>query len=86
MSHYQYTFLPSLFSLSRSHSYDLDHLAQVSQAGFDGPAIVELATLKIYADVALEGPGHTPNWTGASVERDATHQDWAISARRRPER
>lgn len=35
------------------------------QADFDGPAIAELAALKIYADVALEGLGHTPDWTGA---------------------
>lgn len=35
------------------------------QADFDGPAIAELAALKIYADVALEGLGHAPDWTGA---------------------
>ncbi len=45
--------------------YDLDHLAQVLQAGFDGSAIAELAALKIYADVALEGLGHAPDWIGA---------------------
>lgn len=45
--------------------YNLDHLGQVLQTGFDGPAIAELAALKIYADVALEGLGHAPNWIGA---------------------
>lgn len=42
--------------------YDLDHLGQVLQAGFDGPAIAELAALKIYFDVAIEGLGHAPDW------------------------
>ena len=44
--------------------YDLDHLGQVLQATFDGPAIAALAALKIYADVALEGLGHAPEAMG----------------------
>lgn len=41
--------------------YDLEHLGRVLQHAFDGPAIGELAALKIYFDVVDEGLGQAPS-------------------------
>lgn len=52
--------------------YDLEHLGRVLQADFDGPAIAEIAALKIYFDVVDEGLGRLPGALSEIFSRRAT--------------